>query len=239
MKAGTLSLRGLARLIGVDDKSVRKAMQAGVFSTAAVTRAGSGSPVVIDATLAVDEWQKSGRQLRGSDRRQAPAAVGQAPPPPSSSGADGRAVLPVEAEIKELLGRVRQLQEALPPTTTHGDPAEDLPPPAGTDSPTLVKAQTEAAIQRGRQLRMENDEREGLLVPADKAATEAFDFARTLRENILNIPARLSAELAAESDAGTVHRRLEDALREALESTANTLDAAAPPGDGGRVLVAL
>jgi hypothetical protein len=73
----------------------------------------------------------------------------------------------------------------------------------GTDQSTLVKAQTEAAIQRGRQLRMENDEREGLLIPADKAATEALDFARTLRE-ILNIPARLSAERSANTTPVTI-----------------------------------
>jgi len=226
--AGTLSLRGLARLLGVDDKAVRKALEAGVFSDGAVRRDETGRPAVLNATLAVDEWQKSGRQLRGSDRRSAPAVPVQT----SAQTEDVMSPDRAQVELKELLAQLRR-QVSSPGTAaeTPGVPSEDLPPQPS--SPTYVKAQTETMLERGRQLRMENDLRAGLLIEADKAATEAFDFARTLRENILNIPARLAAELAAESDAGIVHRRLEDALREALESTARTLDAA-PAGDRGR-----
>jgi len=214
---GTLSLRGLGRLLGVSDRAVRKALMAGVFSDAAVRRDDAGVPVVLNATVAVAEWEKSGRQLRGSDRRSVQTSASA---PPAASPVSGRVDEHSRAEIA-------------------GDVPEEEPvAPGAATSPTLVQAQTEAALQRGRQLRMENDLQAGLLVEADTAASEAFEFARTLRENILNIPARLAAELAAESDAGIVHRRLEDALREALESTARTLDAA-PPGDGRGELVAV
>jgi hypothetical protein len=42
----------------------------------------------------------------------------------------------------------------------------------------------------------------------------------------LNIPARVAAELAAESDPGKVHMRLDAAIREALNATADALLAA-------------
>jgi hypothetical protein len=63
--------------------------------------------------------------------------------------------------------------------------------------------------ERARKLRMENDAREGSLVEVQQATRQAFEFARTLRENILNIPARLSAELAAENDGARVYQRLD------------------------------
>jgi hypothetical protein len=107
---------------------------------------------------------------------------------------------------------------------------EEVPPAAADPvaSPSLVDAQTAAMIERARKFRMENDLREGLLLEVGQAARAAFEFARVLREAVLNVPARVSAELAAETDATRVHLRLERALREALEATASVLEAATP-----------
>jgi hypothetical protein len=89
---------------------------------------------------------------------------------------------------------------------------------------SLVDSQRAVMAERTRKLRLENDVREGKLIDVDQAAKVAFEFARTLRENVLNIPSRLAAELAAEHDAARVHRRLEDALRAALEATVAVLE---------------
>ena len=80
-----------------------------------------------------------------------------------------------------------------------------------------------ATLERGRKLRLENDLKDGRLVEVSQAAREAFEAARTIREAMLNIPARVSAELAAESDAARVYSKLDAALREALNSTADRL----------------
>lgn len=202
--------------MGVSDKAVRKALAAGVFSDAAIRRDAAGVEV-LNATLAVSEWEKSGRQLRGSTP----------PRPAASSNGDEMPAADPGAEIQELLARVRQLRGGHSAgAADDGIPVDDVPLAGGADSsPTLVKAQTEAVIERGRKLRMENDLREGALVEVDQASREAFEFSRVLRENILNIPLRLSAELAAEPDATRVHLRLEAALREALEGTAARLEA--------------
>lgn len=225
----TLSLRGLARLMGVSEKAVRNALAVGVFSPGSVRRDETGVPEVVNATLAVDEWEKSGRQLRGTARRPAvlpaiPSAlrstnpIDEPPPAPSDD---------VPAQIAALLARVRTLREALPATAGEASEADAH---VAEVSPSLVAAQIEAVLERGRKLRMENDVREGLLLEAGPAGREAFEFARIVRETILNVVPRVAAELAAETDATRVHLLLERALREALASTAATLDAAVASG---------
>lgn len=58
------SLRQLARIIGVDEKAVRKAEMSRVFTPQSVRRDAGGAPVVVDIRRALDEWQGSGRRLR-------------------------------------------------------------------------------------------------------------------------------------------------------------------------------
>ncbi len=200
-----MSLRQLARLIGVSDTAVRKAERGGVFGDA-VRRDAAGEPGVVDVHAAITAWERSGRQLRGT--REARQDDSPAPPP---------APLPSPAVV---------VDDAL---LLDVDAVEIDAPPVATSSPSLVEAQRLAMQERYRRLKLENDTREGALIPAGKATSAAFEFARVLRENVMNVPGRVAAEIAAESDATRVHLLLEAALREALETTANTMDAAPPP----------
>jgi hypothetical protein len=81
-------------------------------------------------------------------------------------------------------------------------------------------------MERFRKLRIENDLREGRVVDVRAAKREAFESARIIRESVLNLPARIAAELAAETDPAKVFARLDDALREALGDAADRLEAA-------------
>lgn len=205
------SLRQLARIIGVDDKSVRKAEAAGVFGDT-VRRDASGVPGVVDLAGAISAWERSGRQLRGSKpARQGPHAAPLLPAP-SPAPADGRDEAAAAAE------------EAF------SDGPDDIDaPPAVAQSPSLVEAQRLTMLERQRRLKLENDTREGMLVEVDRARNVAFEFARVLRENVMNVPGRLAAEIAADNDAGRIRVLLEVALREALETTANTMEAPPAP----------
>ncbi len=109
-------------------------------------------------------------------------------------------------------------------------PARDPPPPSAPPEPppkdkpdTLTAAQLRVAVQREEQIRLSNLEKTGALIDADQARHEAFECARAVRDALLNIPDRLAAELAAESDAARVHDRLDAELRAALESLAEAL----------------
>ena len=96
-------------------------------------------------------------------------------------------------------------------------------PPAGSGTASLAAAQQVVAIQRARGLQLANDVKEGRLIPADRVVREAFESARVIREAILNLPARLASELAAETDTRRIYTRLDAELRQVLESCAQTL----------------
>lgn len=89
----------------------------------------------------------------------------------------------------------------------------------------LVDAQRDATSERARKLRLDNDAREGRLVLVDRVRREAFDSSRTIRDALLNIPDRLAGELAAETDPAVVWRKLDAAIRQGLNSAADTLAA--------------
>ena len=192
------SLRELARHIGVSETAIRKRIRAGGIARC-LGKTKQGKPVIVDMKLAVEEWNASSKTgvmaSAWGSHVQAVETVRQAPPPAISHAPSG-ANDDTEPEIEaEIVGQPSSLTEA----------------------------QRLATIQRERKLRLENDVFEGRLVHVDKVAKEAFEAARTIRENMLNLPARISGELAAETDAAKVYIRLDAALREALNVTADML----------------
>jgi phage terminase Nu1 subunit (DNA packaging protein) len=91
----------------------------------------------------------------------------------------------------------------------------------GRDSPAapvLAKAQAMRVTFLAKTAELDYLEKSRSLVSADKVTVEAFRVARTVRDAILNVPARISAQLAALQDEREVRevlmRELQDALRE-------------------------
>jgi phage terminase Nu1 subunit (DNA packaging protein) len=72
-----------------------------------------------------------------------------------------------------------------------------------------------------RLAKLEFEERSGKLISADDVKHQAFKVARTVRDSILNLPDRVAAQLAAETDPGAVHLILTEELRKALEELQN------------------
>lgn len=191
-----VSQRELGRRLGVTDKAVRKGIKAGRLE-GLVGHDERGQPVILDADAAVQAWTATSRRSDAdSGTRTGPHLVA---PPPS----------PVAPPVGAVL-------EPMPPSAA----------PSGAtviSADTLVEAQRLATVERARKLALENDITEGKLVSVQGASKEAFDGARTIREAILNIPARIAGELAAEGDPVRVHIMLEAALRQALNATADEL----------------
>ena len=67
-----------------------------------------------------------------------------------------------------------------------------------------------------RLAKIEFEERSGKLLSRDEVTVTAFTVARTVRDNLLNIPDRVAAMLAAETDPGRVHQILSEEIRKAL-----------------------
>ena len=67
-----------------------------------------------------------------------------------------------------------------------------------------------------RLAKIEFEERSGKLVSRDEVQVAAFNKFRTFRDGMLNIPDRVAAVLAAESDPARVHEILATEIRKAL-----------------------
>lgn len=113
-----------------------------------------------------------------------------------------------------------------PPVTTL--PNHDERP---LEAKSLQDAQLLAALELARQRRLANQLRERQLLPADAVKKLQFEALRTLRENMLNIPARIAGALAAETDVSRIHRLLDQAIREALTTTGTAYRASTAGAD--------
>lgn len=87
----------------------------------------------------------------------------------------------------------------------------------GTKGMSLADAQKLQAQYKAALLKLEYDEKSGALTPMAKVKTDFFNIARTTRDAILNVPARISAELASMSDVHLVSEKLTAELIAALE----------------------
>ena len=71
--------------------------------------------------------------------------------------------------------------------------------------------------------KLDYEERRGKLLPKDEVEMAAFDMARQVRDRMLNIPSRVSAMLAAETDAARCYQILDNEIREALTGLADSI----------------
>lgn len=64
--------------------------------------------------------------------------------------------------------------------------------------------------------RLKYEEQAGVLVNADAVRNEAFKIGRTVRDAMLAVPDRVSAEFSAETNQFKIHQRLTEEIRKAL-----------------------
>lgn len=83
---------------------------------------------------------------------------------------------------------------------------------------SFAKAKTVRETLTAKILQLEYEEKTGKLVNADEVKVTWFNLARTVRDSLLNIPERISAELAAESDEFKVHKILQTEIYKVLET---------------------
>jgi len=82
--------------------------------------------------------------------------------------------------------------------------------------PTYAQSRAVRELYLARLAKIEFEERTGKLVSRDEVTVAAFTKARTVRDNLLNIPDRVAAVLAAETDPVRAHQILTDEIRKAL-----------------------
>jgi hypothetical protein len=103
------------------------------------------------------------------------------------------------------------------PVVSFADASRSEPAGAGLD---YFRARAIRESYLARLAKIEFEEKSAKLVSRDEVQIGAFTKARTVRDSLLNIPDRLAATLAAETDADKVHQMLTVEIRKALDELA-------------------
>jgi hypothetical protein len=152
--------------------------------------------------------------------------------------ADGR-IDPAEADaaIAALREPARPLRRADParPVGPAREVAAATPSGAGRpiDSPALphdgdlstvlLKSRLKTEIERGKLLEIKAKVEAGKYVDVDEVRVAAFNKGRAVRDNLLNIPGRLAALVAAESDERRCHDLIDAEIKAALKVLAGDI----------------
>lgn len=103
-------------------------------------------------------------------------------------------------------------------SVTDDEPA--APRQSGNAAQTFAQSRAIKEAYLARLAKLDYEEKSGKLISADGVKNDAFKMARIVRDSILNIPDRISAELASEAEPFKIHKLLSDELRKALETLA-------------------
>lgn len=91
-----------------------------------------------------------------------------------------------------------------------------------TLSTILLKTRIKNETERGKLLEAKVKAEIGKFVSIEEVKTEAFNVARVVRNNLLNIPNRVSALLASLSDTEKIHMVLTEEITNSLQELSNT-----------------
>jgi len=107
-----------------------------------------------------------------------------------------------------------------PAVTRRPEPEEDEGSPFGASQYTKARAVREH--YQARLAKIDYEERVGKLVSKDEVQVAAFNKFRQFRDHMLNIPDRVAAMVAAESDAAKCYEILAIEIRRALNEFSDT-----------------
>lgn len=205
-----VSVAAYARHRGVSRQAVYKALDG-----KRITRGADGK---IDVDQADLEWD---RNTAGTPNHEAAA-----PAPPKRSRKRKRAAKP-----RPTRKGPRKKARPAGPDPDEGEPGDDSRSDDARgedDDGPLPDLRTARAVKEhylSLIRKLEFRLKAGQVVETAAAANEQFRAARLVRDRVIAVADRLADELAAETDASTVHRLLLDELRRALESAAEAVQA--------------
>lgn len=108
-------------------------------------------------------------------------------------------------EITENEGKIENRIQADPGQTIGG-------------APSINQSNAVLAAYKARIAKIEYEEKLGKLVNASDVKAEAFKIGRVVRDSMLNIPDRVSAEFAGITNAYEINMRLTEEINKALEA---------------------
>jgi hypothetical protein len=195
MKFSNVSIRQFARELEVNDRLIRKAIEAGSIKNAIHYKGDRISG--INKYHASWEWlnnspsSESFKKLHLVQRLEDFAAEWEASKPDSNAKETKPAAQPKqpETDLEGLSGsEIRERQELL----------------------------------KMEKLQLEVDEKKGLLIEASKVSESMYNFGSQVKAQILAVPDRIIDDLLASDSRADAYFKLQKALSEALESLANS-----------------
>jgi hypothetical protein len=133
--------------------------------------------------------------------------------------ADGK-IDPAQADAEWERNTGPKAQKASVPSSVTR-PAVPSPPEPMAGGLDYARARAVRENYLARLAKIEFEERSGRLISRDEVQVAAFNRFRTFRDGMLNIPDRVAAVLAAETDAAKVHGLLITEIRKALHEFAD------------------
>jgi hypothetical protein len=106
-----------------------------------------------------------------------------------------------------------------PPVAKRGQDDDDV---SIFGASQYTKARAVREHYQARLAKLEFEEKAAKLIAADQVKIAAFNVFRRYRDHLLNIPDRLAALLAAESESARCHEILAGEIRKALNEFADT-----------------
>lgn len=95
--------------------------------------------------------------------------------------------------------------------------------PRDPSVPPIIDSRSIKEAFQARIAKLDYEERVGKTLDAEKVKEETFKVARIVRDNLLNIPDRLAAELAGEENQFIIHKKLTDEIKRAITDVINII----------------
>jgi hypothetical protein len=124
--------------------------------------------------------------------------------------------IPTQRERKELTAKV--VEESGSTQENYDDNELSPDDPDFNPFTSFTKSRALKEHYNANLARLEYEEKIGKLVSAEEVKNAAFKRARAVRDGLLALPDRLSAEMAAETNQFRVHARLTEEIRKVLRS---------------------
>lgn len=122
------------------------------------------------------------------------------------------------AEADRLFNESRHAERQIFGKASLTDDDEDDIDEATKKHPKFIDSQARREMFKANITELEYKRQMGELIPADEVDKEWFRLARLVRDGMLNIPARIADQLAAETDQRKIHDLLEMEIYQALEA---------------------
>lgn len=206
-----LFVREVASRLGVSDAAVRKAIISGRIKALPGDSHPDNGRQRLRWPEVADQWEKNGNSLRRTH-------IGPRKEGGKRAEYAGEPVVTLETVGQKYGSEDAPARKNVPVfDDTDDDDAvyDDLPRTA-----TVAEARAYRERFEALQARIKYDKEIGKLVDTADVKKQAFKLARGVRDAMMNIPDRVSHELAAQTDPARVHQRLTEEIRQALADLA-------------------